>query len=120
MAKIILNVDLNAKTATDQLNKLRGAVELIADHLSKMTPNKDLTDQLNALAKSFNALARQAAQVEKSDRERAALTQKLAKLEADTAKAEAQRAKAVSDVAKAAANAAIPTTFSVPERKLFS
>ena len=95
MAKIILNVDLNAKTATDQLNKLRGAVELIADHLSKMTPNKDLTEQLNALARSFNA-------VSKAATEQAALDAKLAKLEADTAKAVSQKAKADSEAAIAA------------------
>ena len=106
MAKILLNVELNAKGAQSGLDQLKQSLGLIVDSLKNIQPNKDLTAQLNALAKAYNALAREAQQVEKSEQERAALEAKLAKLEADAAKAEAQRAKAVSDVAKAAANAA--------------
>ena len=106
MAKILLNVELNAKQAQSGLDQLKQSLGLIVDSLKNIQPNKDLTAQLNALAKAYNALAREAQQVEKSEKERAALEAKLAKLEADAAKAEAQRAKAVSDVAKAAANAA--------------
>ena len=106
MAKIILNVELRSEQASKEITNLQKSVDLIANTLKSVQPNKDLTAQLNALAKAFNALAREAQQVEKSDKERAALEAKLAKLEADTAKAEAQRAKAVSDVAKAAAQAA--------------
>lgn len=106
MAKILLNVELNAKQAQSGVDQLKKTLGLIADSLNNIQPNKDLTAQLNALAKAFNALAREAAQVDKTEKERAALEAKLAKLEAETATAEAKRAKATSDVAKAAANAA--------------
>lgn len=106
MAKILLNVELNSKVAQSGVDQLKKSIDLIANSLNNIQPNKDLTAQLNALAKAFNALAREAAQVDKTEKERAALEAKLAKLEAETATAEAKRAKATSDVAKAAANAA--------------
>lgn len=109
MAKILLNIELNSKVAQSGVDQLKKSIDLIANSLNSIQPNKDLTAQLNALAKSFNALAREAAQVEKSDRERAALTAKLAKLEAETATAEARRAKATADVATAAEKAAKAT-----------
>lgn len=109
MAKIILNVELRSEQASQEITNLQKSVDLIANTLKSVQPNKDLTAQLNALAKAFNALAREAAQVEKSDRERAALTAKLAKLEAETATAEAKRAKATSEVAVAAEKAAKAT-----------
>lgn len=109
MAKILLNIELNSKVAQSGVDQLKKSIDLIANSLNSIQPNKDLTAQLNALAKAFNALAREAAQVEKSDRERAALTAKLAKLEAETATAEAKRAKATSEVAIAAEKAAKAT-----------
>lgn len=109
MAKILLNVELNAKQAQSGVDQLKKTLGLIADSLNNIQPNKDLTAQLNALAKAFNALAREAAQVDKTEKERAALEAKLAKLEAETATAEAKRAKATADVATAAEKAAKAT-----------
>lgn len=99
MAKILLNVDVNSKTAQSSLAELQRSIEKLVAGLNTLSPNKDLTAQLNALARAYNA-------VNKAATEQASLDLKLAKLEADTVKAEAQRAKAVSDVATAAAKAA--------------
>lgn len=102
MAKILLNVDVNSKAAQSSLSTLQQSIEKLVTDLNKLTPNKDLTAQLNALARAYGA-------INKAATEQAAVDAKLAKLEADVAKAEAQRAEAVSRVEIAATKAAAAT-----------
>lgn len=102
MAKILLNVDVNSRSAQSGLSQLQQSIEKLVTDLNKLSPNKDLTAQLNALARAYGA-------VNKAATEQAAVDAKLAKLEADVAKAEAQRAEAVSRVEIAATKAAAAT-----------
>ena len=106
MAKILLNVQLETESAKKQIDAIKSSFNELTKSLGSMTPNKDLTAQLNALAKAYGALTKSANAQLTADKERAALEAKLAKLEADTAKSEAQRAAAVSKVAQEAEKAA--------------
>lgn len=106
MAKILLNVELVTGDAQKQIDAIKTAFDGLAKSMGQMTPNKDLTSQLNALAKAYGALTKASNAQLNADIERQKLEKQLAKLEVDTAKAEAQRAKETSNVAIAAEKAA--------------
>ena len=71
MAKIILNVDLNAAPAQKELKALENAIKGIADTLSNVKADKNLTAQINALTKNYTALANAAQEVTKTNNQNA-------------------------------------------------
>lgn len=105
MAKILLNVAVDSKKADEGLTQLKESLQNIVTELGKLKPNKDLTAQLNALARSYSAVEKAATSELKVKTQQAALEAKLAKLEADSEKAIANKAKATSDAARAAEKA---------------
>ena len=105
MAKILLNVAVDSKKADEGLRQLKESLQKIVTELGELKPNKDLTAQLNALARSYSAVEKAATSELKVKTQQAALEAKLAKLEADSEKAIANKAKATSDAARAAEKA---------------
>ena len=65
MAKIILNVELGQKKVLNDLKTLKSGIENIASSLGNVKVNKDLTAQLNALTKNYNALSKAAQTAQK-------------------------------------------------------
>ena len=57
MPKIILNVELKSADVRAQLKTLQGGIDALAQSLQNIRVNKDLTAQLNALTKYYNAIA---------------------------------------------------------------
>lgn len=90
MAKIILNVDLNAAPAQKELKALENAIKGIADTLSNVKADKNLTAQINALTKNYTALANAAQEVTKTNNQNAISEEKLAREKEKTRKATAQ------------------------------
>ena len=90
MAKIILNVDLNAALAQKELKALENAIKGIADTLSNVKADKNLTAQINALTKNYTALANAAQKVTKTNNQNAISEEKLAREKEKTRKATAQ------------------------------
>lgn len=90
MAKIILNVDLNAEPAQKELKALENAIKGIADTLSNVKADKNLTAQINALTKNYTALANAAQEVTKTNNQNAISEEKLAREKEKTRKATAQ------------------------------
>lgn len=90
MAKIILNVDLNAAPAQKELKALENAIKGIADTLSNVKADKNLTAQINALTKNYTALANAAQKVTKTNNQNAISEEKLAREKEKTRKATAQ------------------------------
>lgn len=105
MAKILLNVSVDSKKADEGLRQLKESLQKIVTELGELKPNKDLTAQLNALARSYSAVEKAATSELKVKTQQAALEAKLAKLEADSEKAIKNKAKATSDAARAAEKA---------------
>lgn len=105
MAKILLNVSVDSKKADEGLRQLKESLKKIVTELGELKPNKDLTAQLNALARSYSAVEKAATSELRVKTQQAALEAKLAKLEADSEKAIANKAKATSDAARAAEKA---------------
>ncbi len=58
MAQIKLDVTVNTQNAKTQIAALNGQIKSLANSLSSIKPNKELTAQLNALAKALNASAK--------------------------------------------------------------
>lgn len=109
MAKILLNVEIDSKKAEAGLNTLKESLTKVVKELGELKPNKDLTAQLNALARSYAAVEKAATSELRQAKEQAALEAKLAKLEADAETALKKKAKATSEVAIAAEKAAQQT-----------
>lgn len=92
MAKIILNVDLNAAPAQKELKALENAIKGIADTLSNVKADKNLTAQINALTKNYTALANAAQKVTKVNNQNAIAEEKLAQAKEKTRKVNNQNA----------------------------
>lgn len=94
MAKIVLNVELGQKQVLKDLELLKSGIKNIASSLGDVKVNKDLTAQLNALTKNYNALAKAAQAAQKVNNKQALSEQKLAKAtaQASTAKINEQKA----------------------------
>lgn len=90
MAKIILNVDLNAAPAQKELKALENAIKGIASTLSNVKADKNLTAQINALTKNYTALANAAQKVTKTNNQNAISEEKLAREKEKTRKTTAQ------------------------------
>lgn len=103
MAKIILNIELDSAKAQSGLDDLKKSLTTIADSLGKVKPNKDLTEQIKALADYYKGLTAAAKSAAEADSKAAIEAAKVAKAEQDAAKATAQRQKAETDAAAAVA-----------------
>lgn len=112
MAKIVLNVELQAKNATAELNKLITSIRGIGTELSKIQPNKDLTAQLNALARALNSVSTNVKKVTAAKKDEAQISLK----QAQTLKAEAQAREADAKAAQAQAQANKTVTDSVQQQ----
>lgn len=88
MAKIILNVDLNAAPAQKELKALENAIKGIADTLSNVKADKNLTAQINALTKNYTTLANAAQKVTKTNNQNAISEEKLAREKEKTRKSD--------------------------------
>jgi TP901 family phage tail tape measure protein len=94
MAKIILDVELKNTLATQQLKQLETSIKSVADSLSGVKVNKDLTTQINSLTKYYNSLAKVAQKTLQVNNKNAIAEQKLAQEKAKTATAMAKQADA--------------------------
>lgn len=94
MAKIILDVELKNTLATQQLKQLETSIKSVADSLSGVKVNKDLTAQINSLTKYYNSLAKVAQKTLQINNKNAIAEQKLAQEKAKTATAMAKQADA--------------------------
>ena len=94
MAKIILNVELAKSNVVKNLKELEVGIQGIGKSLSGVKVNKNLTAQLNALTKQYNALAKAAKEAQKVDNKQAIEKQKLAKVTAQTSTAKINEQKA--------------------------
>lgn len=94
MAKIILDVELKNTLATQQLKQLETSIKSVADSLSGVKVNKDLTAQINSLTKYYNSLAKVAQKTLQVNNKNAIAEQKLAQEKAKTATAMAKQADA--------------------------
>lgn len=94
MAKILLNVELNDKGVASDLKTLESGIKNIANSLGNVKVNKNLTAQLNALTKNYNALAKAATAAQKTNNKQAIDEQKLAKATAQAATAKINEQKA--------------------------
>lgn len=94
MAKIILDVELKNTLATQQLKQLETSIKSVADSLSSVKVNKDLTAQINSLTKYYNSLAKVAQKTLQVNNKNAIAEQKLAQEKAKTATAMAKQADA--------------------------
>ena len=112
MAKIILNVELQAKNATAELNKLITSIRGIGTELNKIQPNKDLTKQLNALARALNSVSTNTKKVSAAKKNEAQISLK----QAQTLKAEAQAREADAKAAQAQARANKTVTDSAQQQ----
>lgn len=57
MARILLNVDLNAKPAQEGLSNLKRSITLIAKSFTDIKPDQALTDQIKALSDYYQKIA---------------------------------------------------------------
>lgn len=57
MARILLNVDLNAKPAQEGLSSLKRSITLIAKSFTDIKPDQALTDQIKALSDYYQKIA---------------------------------------------------------------
>lgn len=104
MAEVILNVKLNDTTAISGIETLKTHLSGLVSTLNGLTVNKDLTAQLNALAKSYNAITKNIAtqtkaqmDAAKMDELRSKQTARLAKSVTDARKVEVQYEKMLGD-----------------------
>lgn len=102
MAQIKLTVSPQIETA--KFEQLKQQIRSLGTELSNIKPNKDLTAQLNALAKSLNAAARETKTYTKSEKDEALIKQRntaatlnLAKTRKTNADAALKEKKAVED-----------------------
>lgn len=103
MAKILLNVGLNAKPANAELDSLKDSIKAIADSISSIKTNKNLTSQLNALSKVYASLAKAAQKTADAQNKNALAEQKLAQASAKTSKMQEDAAAAAAKRAAAEA-----------------
>lgn len=97
MAKIILNVELKSANVDAQLKTLKSGIDSVAQSLKNITVNKDLTAQLNALTKYYNAVANAAQKATTATEKRQLAEQKLA---TEVARTNTQQAKYAAQVEK--------------------
>lgn len=97
MAKIILNVELKSANVDAQLKTLKSGIDSVAQSLKNITVNKDLTAQLNALTKYYNAVASAAQKATTATEKRQLAEQKLA---TEVARTNTQQAKYAAQVEK--------------------
>lgn len=76
MANIVLNVTLNTRLAEKDLNALKNSLKLVADSVNGMKPSRDLTEQVKALAKYYDAIAKAAAESAKQQKSETEKTRK--------------------------------------------
>lgn len=97
MAKIILNVALKSANVDAQLKTLKSGIDSVAQSLKNITVNKDLTAQLNALTKYYNAVASAAQKATTATEKRQLAEQRLA---TEVARTNTQQAKYAAQVEK--------------------
>lgn len=97
MAKIILNVELKSANVDAQLKTLKSGIDSVAQSLKNITVNKDLTAQLNALTKYYNAVASAAQKATTATEKRQLAEQRLA---TEVARTNTQQAKYAAQVEK--------------------
>jgi TP901 family phage tail tape measure protein len=90
MAQINLKVLTDIKQSKEQLDTLKGVVQSVSKSLSSVTVNKDLTAQLNALTRNYNALVKAAEKVQKINYNNEIQEERLAQARSKTAKAHAE------------------------------
>lgn len=95
MAKINLKVLTDIKQSEQQLKALATSIDSIAKSFSSVKVDKNLTAQINALTKHYNAVAKAAEKVAKVNYNNEIQTQKLAKATAQANKAIADEATAI-------------------------
>lgn len=104
MAQINLNVSLQTGMSTQQLKALENAVKSIASTFESIKPDKNLSATINALTRQYNALAKAAQSVQKTNNKNAIDEQKLAlakaKVNTETAREAKEIAKANTELAK--------------------
>lgn len=88
MAKILLNVELSTAKASQQIKALETNFTQLAKSLKGIDVNKDLTKQLNALAKAYQAINKSTAESTKETNANARATSAQAKLIKATADAQ--------------------------------
>lgn len=103
MAKILLNVNLDAKQANAGLDGLKDSIKEIANSLSSIKTNKNLTSQLNALSKVYASLAKAAQKTAEAQSKNEIAEQKLLQATAKTEKAQQDAAAAAAKRATAEA-----------------
>lgn len=101
MAKIIINVELNSKAAQTDLKGLQTSVETIVNSLQNVRPNKNLTSQINALSRYYNALAKAATSATTATEKRQAAQAKANLIDQKAQTELARRAKILADNSKA-------------------
>lgn len=101
MAKIIINVELNSKAAQSDLKGLQTSVETIVNSLQNVKPNKNLTSQINALSRYYNALAKAATSATTATEKRQAAQAKANLIDQKAQTELARRAKILADNSKA-------------------
>ena len=84
MANIVLNVTLNTRLAEKDLNALKNSLKLVADSVNGMKPSRDLTEQVKALAKYYDAIAKAAAESAKQQKSETEKTRKNLEKEAQS------------------------------------
>lgn len=84
MANIVLNVTLNTRLAEKDLNALKNSLKLVADSVNGMKPSRDLTEQVKALAKYYDAIAKAAVESAKQQKSETEKTRKNLEKEAQS------------------------------------
>ena len=93
MAKINLKVVTDIKQSKEELDALSTSIKSIAESLSSVKVDKNLTAQINALTKYYNAVAKAAEKVTKVNYHNQIQDEKLAQAKAKTGKAIAAETK---------------------------
>lgn len=78
MANILLSVRLDTQQATADFRQFQDSIELIAESLQNIHPDKNLTAQINALSRYYSNLARAAVNVQRATDQRRLAEEKLA------------------------------------------
>lgn len=97
MAQIKLDVTVNTQNAKTQIKALNGQIKTLANSLNRIKPNKELTAQLNALAKALNASAKSTNAQTKADNAHAKQLKAVTDAGKKATKTTKDRTKAVKD-----------------------
>ena len=94
MAKIVLNIVTEAAKSKKEIDALKISIDAIAQSLSNVKVDKNLTAQINALTNHYKAVAAAAEKVQKVNYHNEIQEEKLAQAKAKTTKAIAEEMKA--------------------------